>query len=118
VKESTGNDAPGRNCDEWPATVRRQFRVEQSPKQPRGRQHHAEVDDESRHVDERRDERCRGAGRVEPKAPELGIIVAVMSAGTLEAIVTLLAVCGQSRRQSYFDVVMVCIVGAILALAA
>jgi hypothetical protein len=40
-----------------------------------------------------------------------------MSAGTLEAIVTLLAVCGQSRRQSYFDV-MVCIVGAILALAA
>ncbi|HWK33906.1 MAG TPA: GntP family permease [Hyphomicrobium sp.] len=50
--------------------------------------------------------------------------VAVMSAGTLDslphngAIVTLLAVCGQSHRQSYFDIVMVCIVGAIIALLA
>jgi H+/gluconate symporter-like permease len=50
--------------------------------------------------------------------------VAVMSAGTLDslphngAVVTLLAVCGATHRQSYFDIVMVCIVGPILALAA
>lgn len=55
--------------------------------------------------------------------PALMHRVAVMSAGTLDslphngAIVTLLAVCGQSHSQSYFDTVMVCIVGAILALA-
>jgi H+/gluconate symporter-like permease len=56
--------------------------------------------------------------------PALMHRVAVMSAGTLDslphngAVVTLLAVCGQSHRRSYFDIVMVCIVGAILALVA
>jgi H+/gluconate symporter-like permease len=50
--------------------------------------------------------------------------VAVLSAGTLDslphngAVVTLLAVCGATHRQSYFDLVMVCIVGPILALVA
>lgn len=56
--------------------------------------------------------------------PALMHRVAVMSAGTLDslphngAVVTLLAVCGQSHRQSYLDIVMVCIVGALLALVA
>jgi H+/gluconate symporter-like permease len=50
--------------------------------------------------------------------------VAVMSAGTLDslphngAVVTLLAVCGSSHRDSYFDIFMVAIVGALVALAA
>ncbi|MGD9068216.1 MAG: GntP family permease, partial [Methyloceanibacter sp.] len=50
--------------------------------------------------------------------------VAVMSAGTLDslphngAVVTLLAVCGVTHRQSYIDVFMVAIVGALIALAA
>jgi H+/gluconate symporter-like permease len=50
--------------------------------------------------------------------------VAVIGAGTLDslphngAIVTLLAVCGATHRESYFDIFMVAIVGAILALAA
>ena len=50
--------------------------------------------------------------------------VAVIGSGTLDslphngAIVTLLAVCGQTHRESYFDIVMVCIVGAVIALAA
>jgi H+/gluconate symporter-like permease len=50
--------------------------------------------------------------------------VAVISSGTLDtlphngAIVTLLAVCGTTHRESYFDIVMVAIVGALLALAA
>jgi H+/gluconate symporter-like permease len=50
--------------------------------------------------------------------------VAVMSAGTLDslphngAVVTLLAVCGVTHRDSYFDVFMVAIVGALIALAA
>lgn len=50
--------------------------------------------------------------------------VAVMSAGTLDslphngAVVTLLAVCGVSHRDSYFDIFMVAIVGALIALAA
>ncbi|MCS0495563.1 GntP family permease [Ancylobacter sp. MQZ15Z-1] len=64
------------------------------------------------------------------RAGELGIDpallhrVAVMSAGTLDslphsgAVVTLLAVCGATPRQSYLDIVMVAIVGAILALVA
>ncbi len=34
------------------------------------------------------------------------------------AVVTLLAVCGSHHRESYFDIVMVAIVGAIVALAA
>jgi H+/gluconate symporter-like permease len=50
--------------------------------------------------------------------------VAVMSAGTLDslphngAVVTLLAVCGVTHRESYFDIFMVAIVGALIALAA
>jgi H+/gluconate symporter-like permease len=50
--------------------------------------------------------------------------VAVLSAGTLDslphngAVVTLLAVCGVSHRESYFDIFMVAIVGALIALAA
>jgi H+/gluconate symporter-like permease len=64
------------------------------------------------------------------RATELGIDpallhrVAVMSAGTLDslphsgAVVTLLAVCGVTPRQSYLDIVMVAIVGALLALVA
>lgn len=49
--------------------------------------------------------------------------VAVMSSGTLDslphngAIVTLLAVCGVSHRESYFDIVIVAILGAVIALA-
>jgi len=48
--------------------------------------------------------------------------VAVISSGTLDslphngAVVTLLAVCGCNHRESYRDIVMVGIVGAILAL--
>jgi H+/gluconate symporter-like permease len=50
--------------------------------------------------------------------------VAVISAGTLDslphngAVVTLLAVCGSTHRESYFDIVMVAIVGALIALVA
>ncbi len=50
--------------------------------------------------------------------------VAVIGSGTLDtlphngAIVTLLAVCGSTHRESYFDIVMVAIAGAIIALAA
>jgi H+/gluconate symporter-like permease len=63
-------------------------------------------------------------------AAELGIDpalmhrVAVIAAGTLDslphngAVVTLLAVCGSTHRKSYFDIVMVAIVGALLALIA
>lgn len=63
-------------------------------------------------------------------AGELGIDpallhrVAVIGAGTLDslphngAVVTLLAVCGATHKESYLDIVMVAIVGAIVALAA
>jgi H+/gluconate symporter-like permease len=50
--------------------------------------------------------------------------VAVLSAGTLDslphngAVVTLLAVCGVSHREGYFDILMVAIAGALIALAA
>jgi H+/gluconate symporter-like permease len=50
--------------------------------------------------------------------------VAVIGSGTLDslphngAVVTLLALCGLSHRQSYLDIVMVAIVGAIIALVA
>jgi H+/gluconate symporter-like permease len=50
--------------------------------------------------------------------------VAVIGAGTLDslphngAVVTLLAVCGTTHKDSYLDVVMVAVVGALLALAA
>jgi H+/gluconate symporter-like permease len=48
--------------------------------------------------------------------------VAVIGAGTLDslphngAVVTLLAVCGSTHGKSYFDIVMVGIVGALVAL--
>ena len=63
-------------------------------------------------------------------AAELGIDpalmhrVAVIGAGTLDslphngAVVTLLAVCGSTHKESYFDIVMVGIVGAVLGLVA
>ena len=50
--------------------------------------------------------------------------VAVIGAGTLDslphngAIVTLLAVCGCKHKESYLDIVIVAILGAILALVA
>jgi H+/gluconate symporter-like permease len=50
--------------------------------------------------------------------------VAVMSAGTLDslpqngAVVTLLAVCGSTHRESYLDIVMAAITGPIIALGA
>jgi H+/gluconate symporter-like permease len=56
--------------------------------------------------------------------PALMHRVAVIGSGTLDslphngAVVTLLALCGLSHRESYFDIVMVAIVGAILALVA
>jgi H+/gluconate symporter-like permease len=49
--------------------------------------------------------------------------VAVIGSGTLDslphngAVVTLLAVCGSNHKESYFDMVMVAIVGALVALA-
>ena len=55
--------------------------------------------------------------------PALMHRVAVIGAGTLDslphngAVVTLLAVCGSTHRESYFDMFMVAIAGAILALA-
>ena len=56
--------------------------------------------------------------------PDLLHRVAVIGAGTLDslphngAVVTLLAVCGSTHGESYFDIVMVAIVGALIALAA
>jgi H+/gluconate symporter-like permease len=56
--------------------------------------------------------------------PELMHRVAVISSGTLDslphngAVVTLLSVCGLSHRESYLDIVMVAVVGAIIALVA
>lgn len=57
-------------------------------------------------------------------APALMHRVAVIGAGTLDilphngAVVTLLAVCGSTHRESYFNIAMVGIVGAVLALVA
>jgi H+/gluconate symporter-like permease len=57
-------------------------------------------------------------------APALMHRVAVIGSGTLDilphngAVVTLLAVCGSNHREGYFNIVMVGIVGAILALVA
>jgi H+/gluconate symporter-like permease len=57
-------------------------------------------------------------------SPALMHRVAVIGSGTLDilphngAVVTLLAVCGATHRESYFDIVMVGIVGAIFALVA
>jgi H+/gluconate symporter-like permease len=56
--------------------------------------------------------------------PALMHRVSVIGAGTLDmlphngAVVTLLAVCGTTHRESYGDIVMVSIVGALIALAA
>jgi H+/gluconate symporter-like permease len=56
--------------------------------------------------------------------PALMHRVAVIGAGTLDtlphngAVVTLLALCGASHRDSYFDIVMVGIVGPVVALIA
>jgi H+/gluconate symporter-like permease len=50
--------------------------------------------------------------------------VAVIGAGTLDmlphngAVVTVLAVCGSSHKESYFDIVMVGVVSSLVALAA
>jgi H+/gluconate symporter-like permease len=64
------------------------------------------------------------------RAGELGLDpallhrIAVIGAGTLDslphngAVVTLLAVCGSTHKESYRDIVMVGIVGALLALVA
>jgi H+/gluconate symporter-like permease len=57
-------------------------------------------------------------------SPALMHRVAVIGSGTLDilphngAVVTLLAVCGATHRESYFDIVMVGIVGAVFALIA
>jgi H+/gluconate symporter-like permease len=57
-------------------------------------------------------------------SPALMHRVAVIGSGTLDilphngAVVTLLSVCGSTHRESYFDIVMVGIVGSVLALAA
>jgi H+/gluconate symporter-like permease len=57
-------------------------------------------------------------------SPALMHRVAVIGSGTLDilphngAVVTLLAICGTTHRESYFDIVMVGIVGAVLALIA
>jgi H+/gluconate symporter-like permease len=57
-------------------------------------------------------------------APALLHRVAVIASGTLDilphngAVVTVLAICGARHRESYFDIVMVGIVGVILALVA
>jgi H+/gluconate symporter-like permease len=56
--------------------------------------------------------------------PELMHRVAVIGAGTLDslphngAVVTLLAICGTTHKESYFDIVMVAVVSALLALVA
>ena len=50
--------------------------------------------------------------------------IAVIGSGTLDslphngAVITLLALCGCTHRQSYLDIVMCCVVGALLALVA
>mgnify|MGYP001765578296 CR=1 FL=1 len=50
--------------------------------------------------------------------------VAVIGSGTLDslphngAVITLLALCGSTHRKSYLDIVMCCVVGALIALAA
>ena len=56
--------------------------------------------------------------------PALMHRVAVIGSGTLDslphngAVVTLLAVCGSTHRESYRDIVIVGIVGALIALVA
>jgi H+/gluconate symporter-like permease len=56
--------------------------------------------------------------------PALMHRVAVIGSGTLDslphngAVVTLLAVCGSTHRESYLDIVIVAVIGAVIALAA
>ena len=56
--------------------------------------------------------------------PDLMHRVAVIGAGTLDslphngAVVTLLAICGTTHKESYLDIVMVAVVSAVVALAA
>jgi H+/gluconate symporter-like permease len=56
--------------------------------------------------------------------PSLMHRVAVVASGTLDslphngAVVTMLAVCGCTHKESYLDIVMVAIIGALIALAA
>jgi H+/gluconate symporter-like permease len=56
--------------------------------------------------------------------PQLMHRIAVIGSGTLDilphngAVVTLLAICGSTHRESYFDIVMVGIVGSLVALVA
>jgi H+/gluconate symporter-like permease len=56
--------------------------------------------------------------------PQLLHRIAVIGSGTLDilphngAVVTLLAICGSTHRESYFDIVVVGIVGPVLALVA
>jgi H+/gluconate symporter-like permease len=65
--------------------------------------------------------RIASAAHIDPAAMHR---VAVIGAGSLDslphngAVVTLLAVCGSSHRESYFDILMVGIVGAVLGLVA
>ena len=57
-------------------------------------------------------------------SPDLLHRVAVIGAGALDslphngAVVTLLLICGSTHRESYFDIVMVAIAGALLGLVA
>ena len=59
-------------------------------------------------------------------SPSLMRRVAVIASGTLDslppphngAVVTMLAVCSCTHRESYFDIVMVAVVGAMIALVA
>jgi H+/gluconate symporter-like permease len=56
--------------------------------------------------------------------PALMHRVAVIGSGTLDilphngAVVSLLAICGMTHRESYFDIVMVGIVNSVIALVA
>jgi H+/gluconate symporter-like permease len=65
-----------------------------------------------------------GLAAVQGIQPDLLHRVAVIGAGTLDslphngAVVSLLAVCGSTHRESYRDIVMVCILGAMIALVA
>ena len=83
------------------------------------------------HLERKEDERgffarvwCEEEAAAHGIDPALLHRIAVISAGTLDslphngAVVTLLAVCGVTHRDSYKDIFVVAIVGALLALAA
>jgi len=69
-------------------------------------------------------ETYKGLASAQNIAPDLLHRVAVIGAGTLDslphngAVVSLLAVCGSTHRESYRDIVVVCILGAMIALVA